>query len=109
MRHKKAENLSFADCGRKFEVLPKLIQNWEKQYETGRKYKVTTDSAHALPVAPNLLAQDFSCNTCPESASHAKVPDQVWLSDITHLWTTEGWLYVPVPVSLADDCWLSAS
>ncbi len=35
VRHKKAENLSFADCGRKFEVLPKLIQNWEKQYEAG--------------------------------------------------------------------------
>ncbi len=36
VRHKKAENLSFADCGRKFEVLPKLIQQWEKQYEAGQ-------------------------------------------------------------------------
>ena len=62
--------------------------------KAGRKYKVTTDSAHALPVAPNLLAQDFSCDTSPGSSSHAKAPDQVWLSDITYLWTTEGWLYV---------------
>src|SRR5450631_4442883 len=36
VRHKKAENLSLAECGRKFEVLPKLIQQWEKQYEAGQ-------------------------------------------------------------------------
>ena len=36
VRHRKAENLSFAECGRKFEVLPKLIQGWEKQYESGQ-------------------------------------------------------------------------
>ena len=36
VRHKKAENLSLADCGRKFDVLPKLIQQWEKQYEAGQ-------------------------------------------------------------------------
>ena len=35
VRHKKAENLSFADCGRKFDVLPKLVQRWETQYEAG--------------------------------------------------------------------------
>lgn len=35
VRHKKAENLTFAECARKFEVLPKLIQHWEKQYELG--------------------------------------------------------------------------
>ena len=60
----------------------------------GKKFKVTTDSAHSLPIAPNLLGQDFSCNTRAESTSHAKAPDQVWLSDITYLWTREGWLYV---------------
>lgn len=36
VRHKKAENLSLAECGRKFAVLPKLIQQWEKQYEAGQ-------------------------------------------------------------------------
>ena len=30
VRHKKAENLSFVECGRKFDVLPKLVQQWEK-------------------------------------------------------------------------------
>ena len=62
--------------------------------KAGKKYQVTTDSGHALPIAPNLLGQDFSCDTRPESTSHAKGPDQVWLSDITYLWTREGWLYV---------------
>lgn len=36
VRHKKAENLSWADCGRQFDVLPKLVQHWEKQYEAGQ-------------------------------------------------------------------------
>ncbi len=62
--------------------------------KAGRKYKATTDSGHSLPVAPNLLGQDFSCDTGAESTSHAKAPDQVWLSDITYLWTREGWQYV---------------
>jgi transposase len=35
VRHKKAENLTLVECGRKFEVLPKLVQHWEKQYEAG--------------------------------------------------------------------------
>ena len=36
VRHKKAENLSLAECGHKFEVLPKLVKQWEKQYEAGQ-------------------------------------------------------------------------
>ena len=62
--------------------------------KAGKKFKVTTDSAHTLPIAPNLLGQDFSCDTSPASTSHAKAPDQAWLSDITYLWTREGWVYV---------------
>ena len=53
--------------------------------KAGRKYKVTTDSKHALPIAPNLLGQDFT-------QTHASAPNQVWLSDITYLWTKEGWV-----------------
>ena len=44
----------------------------------------TTDSAHGLPVAPNLLAQQFT----------ASALDRVWLSDITYVRTAEGWLYL---------------
>ena len=55
--------------------------------KAGRKYKVTTDSTHTLPIAPNLLGQDFT-------QTHASAPNQVWLSDITYLWTKEGWVFV---------------
>ena len=36
VRHKKAENLSFVETGKKFDVLPKLVQKWEKLYESGQ-------------------------------------------------------------------------
>ncbi|MEX3953674.1 IS3 family transposase [Paraburkholderia sp. EG287B] len=57
---------------------------------TKRRFKATTDSKHNLPVAPNLLQRDFS---------PAK-PDQVWTTDITYLWTDEGWLYLTVILDL---------
>ena len=47
-----------------------------------RRFKATTDSKHALPVAPNVLARDFT---------PAK-PNQAWSADITYIWTDEGWL-----------------
>ena len=71
-----------------------LMRALKLRAKAGRKYKATTDSGHSLPVAANLLGQDFSCDTGPGSTSHAKAPDQVWLSDITYLWTRQGWLYV---------------
>ena len=49
-----------------------------------RCFRTTTDSAHTLPVAPNLLAQDFS----------ADAPGKVWLTDITYVRTDEGRLYL---------------
>jgi len=49
-----------------------------------RKFKVTTDSRHRLPVAENLLEQRFQ----------AAAPSQAWLSDITYVPTDEGWLYL---------------
>lgn len=51
-----------------------------------RRFKVTTDSDHKLPVAPNLVNQNFV----------AERPDQLWTSDITYIWTAEGWLYLAV-------------
>ena len=74
--------------------IQKLMRALGLRAKAGRKYKATTDSGHSLPVAPNLLGQDFSCDTNVGSTSHAKAPNQVWLSDITYLWTREGWLYV---------------
>jgi len=49
-----------------------------------RKYKATTDSSHSLPVAPNLLAQNFAVS----------MPNRVWVADITYIPTEEGWLYL---------------
>lgn len=49
-----------------------------------RKFKATTNSNHALPVAPNLLEQNFA----------ATAPNQVWVTDITYIPSDEGWLYL---------------
>ena len=49
-----------------------------------KKYTVTTDSRHTLPVAKNLLDQQFEAAT----------PNSVWVSDITYIPTDEGWLYL---------------
>ena len=54
--------------------------------KAARKHKATTHSKHSLPVAPNLLEQNFM----------ADKPDQKWVSDITQSWTDEGWLYLAV-------------
>jgi putative transposase len=57
-----------------------------------KKFKVTTDSRHTLPVAPNLLLRDFM----------AVAPNQSWVSDITYVWTEEGWLYLAVIMDLCS-------
>jgi len=49
-----------------------------------RKFKATTNSKHTLPVAENILGQQFKVTT----------PNKVWVSDITYVPTDEGWLYV---------------
>jgi len=48
------------------------------------KFRTTTDSRHALPVAPNLLGRRFGVSEA----------NRVWVSDLTCVWTWEGWLYV---------------
>ena len=42
-----------------------------------RRFRVTTDSKHALPIAPNLLEQEFTTDG----------PNRVWVGDITYVWT----------------------
>lgn len=58
--------------------------------KTKKKFKATTSSKHNLPVAENLLNQDFV----------AEKPNTVWVSDITYIWTLEGWLYLAVILDL---------
>jgi putative transposase len=48
------------------------------------KFVVTTDSNHDLIIYPNILNRQFS----------AKEPNQVWVTDITYIWTLEGWVYL---------------
>jgi transposase InsO family protein len=55
-----------------------------------RKFRHTTDSGHALPVASNLVRQQFSVAR----------PDRVWLADATFIATAEGWLYLAAVLDL---------
>ena len=57
-----------------------------------RRYRLTTDSGHAAPVARNHLARAFTVAR----------PNRVWAGDITALWTAEGWLYLAVLLDLAS-------
>ena len=75
-------------CGRKkARTLMKMANVTAKQK---RKFKVTTDSNHNFPVSPNLLRRNF----------HVKAPDVIYVSDITYIWTSEGWLYLAVVLDL---------
>jgi putative transposase len=58
--------------------------------KAAKKFRATTNSNHELPVAPNLLQQNFS----------ASKPDEKYVSDITYVWTEEGWLYLAVVMDL---------
>ncbi|WP_139137342.1 IS3 family transposase [Vibrio tasmaniensis] len=58
--------------------------------KAARKFKYTTDSNHKMPVAPNILEQDFT----------ASAPNQKWAGDITYIATSEGWLYLAVVIDL---------
>jgi transposase InsO family protein len=55
-----------------------------------RRFRLTTDSAHAFPVAPNLLDRNFA----------ASAPNEAWVGDITYVWTLEGWMYLAVLIDL---------
>ena len=58
--------------------------------KASRKYKVTTDSRHSFPVAPNILDRQFDVSE----------PNKVWTADITYVWTLEGWLYLAIVMDL---------
>lgn len=64
------------------------LNGWRAK--AAKKYKATTNSNHNLPVAPNLLQQNFTANRS----------DEKYVSDITYIWTEEGWLYLAVVMDL---------
>jgi transposase InsO family protein len=55
-----------------------------------RRFRTTTDSKHSFPIAPNLLERNFT----------AVRPNESWVTDITFLWTLQGWLYLAVILDL---------
>jgi len=68
----------------------KLMKQSQLYCKTKRKFKVTTDSNHKLPIAVNVLQRDFV----------AIKPNQKYVGDITYIWTNEGWLYLAVVIDL---------
>jgi len=55
-----------------------------------RRYRITTDSKHKMPVAENILNREFKVTS----------PNKAWVADITYLWTKEGWLYLAAVLDL---------
>ena len=64
----------------------RLMRQNGLRVKTRRRFKITTNSDHKRPVAPNLVKREFS----------AEAPDRLWTGDITYIWTAEGWLYLAV-------------
>ena len=57
-----------------------------------KKFKVTTDSKHTFPVSDNVLNRDFTADRIA----------QKWVSDLTYIYTKEGWLYLTAVIDLFD-------
>ena len=72
------------------ERVQKLMQLHGIRAKGKRRFKVTTDSNHDLPIAPNLLDRQFT----------VAEPDKVWAGDITYIATDEGWLFLAVVIVL---------
>ncbi|MFT6346051.1 MAG: transposase InsO family protein [Polaribacter sp.] len=68
----------------------KLMASAGLYCKTKRKFKVTTDSKHNKPIAPNLLARKFDVSA----------PDKYWVGDITYIRTESGWLYLATVIDL---------
>ncbi len=69
-------------------ISPYMVRSIKEEYSIKcrrhKRFKVTTDSNHNKLVYPNVLDQEFD----------ASRPNQAWASDITYIWTLEGWLYL---------------
>jgi putative transposase len=65
-------------------TVARLMRQSGLRAATARKFRHTTDSNHRLPVAQNVLDRQFE----------ARGPNEKWVSDITYVWTDEGWLYL---------------
>lgn len=72
---------------RRIRRLMRKLGLWPKRR---RRFRITTDSKHGFEVYENLLRRDF----------RVYGPDEVWVSDITYIWTDEGWLFLATVIDL---------
>jgi len=68
----------------------RLMRELGLKAKAPKRYKVTTDSRHSFPVAPNILNRKFDVDKS----------NAFWTADITYVWTLEGWLYLAVVLDL---------
>ena len=68
----------------------RIMKDLGLKAKISRRFKVTTDSRHKFPVAPNILDRSFD----------VAVPNKVWTADISYVWTFEGWLYLAIVMDL---------
>ncbi len=73
-----------------FKTVAKLMRENDLAARPKRKFKATTDSRHTKRIAPNLLARDFT----------AARKNQVWVTDVTAVWTVLGWCYLAAIIDL---------
>jgi len=71
-------------------TVAELMKDNGIQAKRKKKYRTTTDSNHNLPIAKNRLKRDFKVSK----------PNRAWVSDITYVFTDEGWLYLAVFIDL---------
>ena len=68
----------------------RIMRQLNLKAKTPRRFKLTTDSKHSYPVAPNILDRKFDVDA----------PNKVWTADISYVWTFEGWVYLAVVMDL---------
>lgn len=70
--------------------IARLMRENDMHARQKQRFKKSTDSHHAFPAAPNIIAQDFA----------ATGPNQKWGADISYIRTREGWFYLAVVIDL---------
>ena len=68
----------------------RLMRELGLKAKAPKRYKITTDSRHSFPIAPNILDRKFNVDQ----------PNTTWTTDITYVWTLSGWLYLAVVLDL---------
>ena len=68
----------------------RIMRQMGLRAKTPRRFRLTTESRHSFPVAPNVLNRNFDVDA----------PNKVWTADISYVWTFEGWLYLAIVMDL---------